>query len=197
MSERLLAKMTARGMNIENSGGGGTIRISSTDVAGGLGMGNLSRGAYLYGLAVYAGHDGVLVELERLAWMRAVDLAVENGWKVIRGKENLRNAARLALMEHVEPTIHFCSRCKGSGHTLNRSRMSIPCVKCEGKGNQVFSNVFLADQIGVDESAIRKTWLNRYERIHADLFEWRNEVLSHLWRQFGGKSIESENEEEI
>ncbi|RDH41568.1 hypothetical protein B9G39_27865 [Zooshikella ganghwensis] len=79
-----MTMMTAKGLDYEKAGNGclgGTPTLTMQDVAGALGMADISREAYLYGLLKYTDDKTVLHELDKLTQKAVILFALKQGWK--------------------------------------------------------------------------------------------------------------------
>jgi hypothetical protein len=136
-------------------GGGSTgDRLSRLEIAGLLS--GLNKAAMNLALAKYA----LDLDAERglIAHVRgyAAGLAVKEGWHIVKGRPVLCNMAALAVFEAVRP--NRCVRCSGRGVLGHRV-----CIRCNGSGYKALSGRKIAEGIGVDEAAYRRSWREKYE----------------------------------
>lgn len=94
-------------------------------------------------------------QLERLLYLRAIDLSIDNGWpKPPRGSERIRRMVQLAMLEHMNP---------GSVRVPTESgrRVLMP-----------WSGELRSLMLDMQPHAFRLRWAKCYEEIYQHLGEW-------------------------
>lgn len=182
--EKLLAKITAKGITITGEGFGGSVTISQTDVAGALSFANLDRMTYLYALFKFSGAVDIplLQQLYNHAYIRFAAMPQDRGWKLSKGRETFRNLVVLAINEHIDHGFNTCNQCKGAGVTSSQMQ----CKSCEGSGHKKPSSKLMADAIRVDRSNWVRVWSGRYDVVHKAITDINmdGKILGSLVRQF-------------
>lgn len=182
-SIRLLSKLTTQGMKLGGVGGGGSVEISSQDVAAALGMGNLSRMAYLVGVAKFA-DDGIaqgeLVHQVEASFRRD---CIRNGWK----QDHCRGIAELCVFELIWEGQ--CPHCHGRGSRwVHRddgvSQHWADCSSCKSTGRKRLTIRERAAISGISRTRFQADWEARVDRLLIDLWSAESEVLRHLVKQF-------------
>lgn len=146
-------------------------------------MAGLNRAERDYVYAYFGDESG---ELRLLAHVRywLADLAGRESWKVLPGRPLVCNLAAVAVFESVRPNV--CGCCRGTG-----VRMKLPpvhpwdyrtCHHCAGGGHMRLSNRRIAEAMGIDEAAFRRTWSGRYERAFGYVRSIESEVNSVIRR---------------
>lgn len=175
--ERLMAKMTARGLVISGGGFGGAVELSWTDVAAGLG--GLNRVTTELMRTMYLGdHRGdalVLAELRKFI----CEVAALNQVKVTPAV--VEGLAVLALFEVVNPPQ--CVPCSASGLVRLRGGGGQACQKCAGTG--------IGHRGAREQAAIagipRTTYDRHYARLAGQAYQecarWLDVGVRHLSRR--------------
>lgn len=188
---RMLARLTSKGAWFESPGratGGKRegVLVPSSEIAGALGMGNLSRPAYLLGLAVFADDNAAINRLVvAMAPMVEYRLASEGF-----GAERLRELCELAVVEVLWP--RRCPDCNGEGeisaaYTDVASRQYLvrwhACPRCAGGGRVSFTQRDAARVLGISHVGFRKGWQVRADIARAVIGELEAKLLDHVRRQ--------------
>lgn len=171
----LMAKMTPHGIVISGQGFGGTPAISAIDVAGALGMGRLSRPAYLFGLLKYTGDTAAASSVYRITTEQVEALATGEGWNV--SSHELAQLVGMAIRENMHAAV--CPACNGSGVVAAKE-----CGECHGIGRLATSNRERARLFGVPETTWRRQWRERADRCYRIVQAWDADVVRHLAWQF-------------
>lgn len=129
-------------------------RLSRAEIAGLLS--GLNEEAVNLALAKYAGDLSAERRLMSLVRLWAVDVALREDWKIVRGRPTVVNMAALAVFEVVRP--NRCKRCNGCGFVGNKV-----CLSCSGMTTKPLSGRSIAECLGIDEAAYRKLWKVRYD----------------------------------
>jgi hypothetical protein len=149
----VFAMQTTRAQSFGAPGGAPT--ITQGDAA--LYCKGMPRRWYLAGRLRWGLDLSVAEELERELWIAAVDLKIKERWRIpksLTGKHPLRNMAKLAIVETIEP-----SRFKYDDSWKLRAAM-----------------------VGVDNKPWHTTWSRRYERVYGELNDWANDGWRHVER---------------
>lgn len=128
-------------------------RLSRAEIAGLLS--GLNEEAVNLALAKYAGDLSAERRLMSLVRLWAVDVALREGWKIVRGRPTVVNLAAIAVFEVVRP--NRCKKCKGTGFVRIKQ-----CVSCAGSGYKLISGSAIAEAILIDKSNYSRTWEGRY-----------------------------------
>lgn len=174
-----LAMMTPHGLDVDHVPGG-VAKLTALDVAGACGMAGLTKGENALLLAMYCGDMEALRQAELTLYLRAVDIAIDRDWKVVRGKEYLRGVCQLAIAEVVGS--HRCRACNGT--KFNKHHKT--CRRCDGSGMEKKpSGRAMAGYIGMPKTTWWATWENRYERVLRELQGWHDsgvrKITASLW----------------
>lgn len=182
--EKLLAKITAKGITITGEGFGGSVTISQTDVAGALSFSGIDRMTYLYALFKYVDANDIelLKQLYNHVYIHLATMPQKNGWELTKGKETFRNIVILALNEHINPNFNTCKQCLGTGLTPNQ----LNCKSCDGSGHKKPSPQKMADAARIDRSNWVRVWAARYEIVHKSISDINMDakILGSLVQQF-------------
>ena len=173
----MLAKMTPHGPQITGEGFGGFQKLTMMDIAGALGMGNLDRSAYLFGILKYCGDHNALRPLDRIVRGHVAQIGKLEGWMLTDAE--IVCLARLSLIEHIHSSV--CDRCNGSCQIAAKA-----CDKCHGCGRLPMSNRRRAEVAGIPRESWRRSWQVRAARCYEFVSRWEADVAAHLERQFGG-----------
>lgn len=175
--ERLLAKMSVRGLAITGGGFGGVVELSWTDVAAGLGgldrvTTELLRTMYLDD---HRGDALVLAELRRVIREIAGRHEVKVTEPVVAG------LAVLVMFEVINPPQ--CGPCSSTGLIRHRGGIIRTCDKCCGTG---IGQRGIREQAGI--AGLKKdTFNNKYSRVaavaYAECSRWLDQGLRHLSRR--------------
>jgi len=196
---RMLARLTSKGAWFEASGGGQGVKregmlVPSSEIAGALGMGDLSRAAYYLGLAIFADDNSAVNKLV-LAMSPAVEYQLaESGFPADR----LRALCELAVVEVLWP--RRCSDCNGEGvytapYTLcvghGYQVAAHRCDRCSAKGRVSFTQRDAAKVIGISQVGFRKAWITRANVARAVLASLEDQLLAHVRAQMVDDWFES------
>lgn len=172
----LLAMMTPHGVEIGHAHGG-IAKLTGIDVAGAMGMADISQGEQQLMLAMYCGDLEALRQLEYSIYLKAVDIAIAKGWKVVRGKEYLRGVCQLAICEIVGH--NRCRKCNGT--KFNKDHKS--CRRCEGSGmEKPVSGNQKADYIDMPRTTWHPVWDGRYVVVLGELQRWHDRACIRISR---------------
>lgn len=194
---RLLAKLTARGLRIDGGvGGGAPVTISAEDVAGALGMGNLSPEAQLVGRAKFCDDNRAQLELAGWVQTRFHRRCKANGWKT----DYCEGIAQLCVFELVWP--YRCPHCNGRGHVWIQqperaggedgeqeapARLVdrlVECGRCKGTGQGRMTVRDRAAVAQITKSRFAETWAARADEMLGEVEGLADQAIRHLWRQF-------------
>lgn len=186
-ARRRLARLTTKGAWFEVGGAGGGagdgVLIPSSEIAAALGMGSLSRRAYLLGLAVWAQDERAALQLI-LAMSPALEYRLAMAG---HSADRLFSLCHLAVFEFVNPKS--CSACSGEGwvrasafdqSTKRLAYKTVPCEVCGGKGRVSRSQRECASFIGVSRAQYRNRWEERVVMAREILSQAEVEVLIHV-----------------
>ncbi|QQX80839.1 hypothetical protein JK628_02905 [Shewanella sp. KX20019] len=123
---KLFAMMGCRGANISGMPRGGKPSLTSEDISGALGMGNLDEGAYLIGRAKWL--DDQQAGLKLYEALKKLFMAKH---KV--NETRATGLARLALFDVL--WFKTCPTCKGGGDHFNDEKLLVTCERCGGVGS--------------------------------------------------------------
>jgi hypothetical protein len=136
-----------------------------TTEAGGV-LSGLSDEAMDYAMARYVGDTGAQPRLFYAAYLRTVDVAIRERWKLPRGEEMLRKLTLVALFELMN--CKPCPLCDGEGFVgVNL------CMGCEGTGKACLPCVAVAKAVGRSEKQFHEVWKPRYRLVVRELWWWQ------------------------
>jgi len=115
-------------------------------------------------LAKYRDDEAAERALRAHVRLYAVGLALEEQWKITKGRPIVCNMGALAVFEVISPGC--CRRCNGTGMVFNHA-----CNTCNSSGYKPASGRAKAKFVGVDEKQWRQVWNQRYERIYRYLLD--------------------------
>jgi len=155
-------------------------RLAGVEVAGLLA--GLDNQTMNFALAKYLGDEQA--ERMLLAQVRvwAVGVAVNEGWRIVRGRPCVLNMAAIAVFEAVRP--NQCRRCHGNKFVGGKV-----CGCCHGSGIGKLSTASIAEAIGVDKSNYVRVWRGRYQQCYDYVQELDYKVLSSLNKNYREKPI--------
>jgi len=173
----LLALLTARNNKFERMPTGIPL-ITQQDIATALGH-IRHRTASLLLRVKYAQQHEFMQDLDRLIWLKIVDLWMENKWPYPKnkiGKEFRRDMGRMALAETIWP--HTCLVCFGRGQIVVQKRrlrgrkrrrigQVVECVNCKGKGARRPNDKLRARMMGMPYTTWLHTWASVYRDVQA------------------------------
>lgn len=171
----LLVLLTARTNKFERMPTGVPL-LTQQDIAAALGR-IQHRIASLLLRVKYAHQYDFMMELDRLIWLKVVDLWMERGWPYPKhkiGQEFRRDMGRMALAETIWP--HTCPWCQGVGSmTIQRRRLRgrkrkqigavVMCDGCKGKGIRKPSDRQRAKLMGMPYTTWIHTWSPVYREV--------------------------------
>lgn len=175
-----MAMMTAKGLNYEKAGKGivgGIPTLTAQDVAGALGMADISREAYLYGLLKYTEDKKVIHELDKLTQHAVILFALKQGWREPFPDDKKRSLffflqmGRLLINELVGENL--CGTCDGSG-TYKHKKFMRKCTCDDGRRPMKKSEQ--AKFCGVHYDTWRNKWFDRYQKCLEHFQMWDNEI---------------------
>lgn len=175
----LLAKLTAGAVKLDGGGRGGAPELAGVEAAGLLF--GLSEEATALALYRYAGHQGLEHVLFYEAYLRVVDLAAADAWKIPQGEELLRKLTKCALFELLGTGV--CKRCGGAAEVVAVADGVIKrdvCGGCHGTGRQRLLDGQVARVVGRSERQYRDTWKSRYHDVVLELWRWSNALECEL-----------------
>ena len=179
MSNEILARLNPLSVHFGDTGGGWG-EFTPLDLAAALGMGNLSRTAYLLALVKFAGFADLVPELERRAYGEILELFHKND--IERG-EYFDAMAKAALYEVVDWNI--CPKCLGLGEVrAPKVKGLVACKKCDGSGKVFPSNRELAKRCGIPKTTFINKYRKQYDRMVNQLEDLITEIEAHLKRYY-------------
>lgn len=165
-----LTFLTPKGIKICQSGGRQRI-LKWEDVAAALGMGNLSKEAYLLGRAKYC-HDAPASKgLIDIITDRSSRLITQRKWKSKRDVSF--DLAKVACLEAL--SNQNCEYCHGTGIILDN-----PCEHCGGRGRARVPEASKYAMANMDKRNWQRRWRSRYEEIYQMLVNAEDELAHHL-----------------
>ena len=188
---RMLARLTSKGAWFESPGratGGKRegLLVPSSEIAGALGMGGLSRPAYLLGLAAFADDNAAINRLVvAMVPMLEYRLAAAGF-----GSERVRELCELAVVEVLWP--RRCPDCNGEGefsapYTDVASCQYLVrwqrCARCAGGGRVAFTHRDAAKVLGISLRGYQKAWQGRADIARSVIGELEAKLLDHVRRQ--------------
>ena len=184
-AEMLFAKMTAKGVNLNGTGGGGGVgMITGNDVAAALGMGNLPKLAYFIARLKLCVDESVRPQLTLEVNRLIATLFYEHKWKS-PFDDNERTAHFFGKMGQIaidEVVGVRCSTCGGRG-----KHKGVIHKACHGTGIKNLSAYKISDRVGVNESTWRRTWASRYDELTRQLYGAFWEGYYHALEHMGAK----------
>lgn len=176
-AEMLMAKMTAKGLNISGGGFGGRVELSWTDVAGALGglervPTELLRTMYL---GDHRGDDLVLGELRKFIAACAQDNKIKVTAGVVEG------LAVLAMFEVVNPP--HCTACNGVGQVRLRAGVIRVCERCAGSGYGARGSREQSAIAGIPRTTYDRNYSWLAGRAYLECSRWLMAGLNHLSRR--------------
>lgn len=187
-SPAILSRMASKTMIPNGEGFGGFAALSQTDVAHGL-VG-LPGGPAALMRAMYGGDtsDLNMRALYIWSWQSAVDLAIQHGWNVPKGRETYKTLAARACDELVYPRLTHCPHCNGAGKVHpNGHNPEGSCRLCNETGKRSICDDEMAALIGVTVDEWQRTWAMRYMRIFARLLEWHSQGCANVNRRLSSE----------
>lgn len=133
----------------------------------------------------YAGDERSMPKICYQAWIQAVDVFNQHGWKVTKAKHGplIRNMGVMALEETLARKP--CKCCGGSRYELNGQW----CSCCEGAGlaRDPFSDKKRAETVGMAYTTWVSTWRSRYIIVRKHIGQWVSEKDSQIWEGLRGQ----------
>ncbi|MCG8004680.1 MAG: hypothetical protein JAY88_14670 [Candidatus Thiodiazotropha lotti] len=151
---RLIAKGTAQHINPASIGRATSGEGITAALAAGMCAG-MPRDWWLAARLKWADDWSGIKDLELYLWISAVDIAIEKGWKVPKGREYLRKMARLAIFEMAAP-MQF------------KQENGIDC------------DAGRAEFLGMDKSRYSRVWGERYEMVKRALDTMTSDAFQYL-----------------
>lgn len=149
-------------------------RLHWQDVAGALGMGELSQEAYLLARAKYCHEIPASEKLQKVMTQKCVQLIARRKWK---SQRNL--APTLAKVACYEVLSHQrCKVCRGTG-VLYKSI----CEHCDGSGRERIPEAHKYQMANIDKRNWQRRWRARYEEVYLMLVAAEDELEAHLAAQ--------------
>lgn len=172
-AERLMTKMTARGVSISGVGGGGMVHISAVDVAAALAFANVGHDAERLVRCMYCGDtgnkpllDAALVHVGRKVCKRH-GLCLSVAPKLVNlALDELRGGSR-------------CSSCAGRGLV----GMKV-CQSCEGSGLRAMTDSARARLLGLPRSTFVDTYRAAADAVYGHIADLEQRALRALVQQF-------------
>lgn len=162
MSTEVLARLNPKSINFSGNIGGGRGDDSPLDVAAALGMGKLSREAYLLALCKFSGFDDVYPEL--FGWVKEYALNQRMRINPKKGSLYLEDIVKTALDNSIEWDI--CHWCNGTGEKRDiRKKGLSTCGKCSGSGKLKPTVLEIAKQAGIPRSTFKDTYKKEYDEL--------------------------------
>lgn len=144
------------------------------DVAGALGMGDLSQEAYLLARAKYC-HDLSASEvLQQVMTKKCAQLIARRKWKSQRNLAPI--LARVACFEVLSHQL--CPVCRGTGVLYKET-----CEFCGGIGRERVPEAHKYQMANIDKRNWQRRWRSRYDEIYLMLISAEDELEAHLSAQ--------------
>lgn len=144
------------------------------DVAGALGMGELSEEAYLLARAKYCHEIPASEKLQKVMTKKSTQLITRRKWK---SKRNLGPIlARVACFEVL--SHQRCPVCRGTGVLYKET-----CEFCDGVGRERVPEAHKYEMANIDKRNWQRRWRERYEEIYQMLIAAEDELEAHLSAQ--------------
>lgn len=185
--------MTAKGMDYEKAGKGaigGIPTLTAQDVAGALGMADISREAYLYGLLKYTEDKTVIHELDKLTQQAVILFALKQGWKEPFPGDKKRSLffflqlGRLVINELVGENL--CGTCDGTG-VYRHKKLTRKC-SCDN-GRRPMRKAEQAKFCSVHYNTWNTKWLERYNACVNEFQKWDVEIINALSKKLNDFQI--------
>lgn len=175
----ILAMLSAKTVNLEGSGQGGSREITPQIVAAALC--GLNEEVILYAQVKFAGDESGLGALARLQRKQTIKAAER--WRMISSEspKTISRLSILALNESLHP--RHCKRCNGSGKLNNDG----PCVRCEGTGNpKEFGFKLLGSLLSVSEHRAKTYWRDRLREEQGLYLDYEQTISDKMKRELKG-----------
>ena len=180
--QRMLSRCNAKTGQYKGVTGGGKREVIPADAW--AAMAGADKLGQLLAKRIWMHDETGDAQIERLAYLKAVDIAIAEGWKVPKGREYVRHMTRLALRELIDP--ERCPACKGTCQEWDAAALRAKsCGVCGGTGRVRIDDSKRAKAVGMDKSRWSRVWRKRYETIHADLSARINAALRHAEKKLG------------
>ncbi len=174
MAQNEILKMLAvSAVNVDRVPGGGVPTLVASDVAAMLA--GASRQVMMLAYAKYLQDQQSLVLLASHVYCWSADLAVNEQWRITRGRPIVRNMSHLAVAESIHPNV--CLKCCGRGFVRARG-----CGSCQGSGYKSISDCGRAKVIGVSKSTFHECWRDRYQQIYGYLQQLESDLSITLYK---------------
>ena len=177
----LLKMLSAKGINIEDTGGGGIPELTPQMVSGALGYGELSDHARLYYRIKWCYENNLKKKLWRGVKYEVNDLAEYENWH--GGMKIIPLLVHTAMMEALEEKTR-CKSCMGTGAEVINSKIS-ECQRCEGTGYKPYSKRHISRMIGIDHRNFSRVWYDRYNRVLTIFYGFEHEVDTAIRTKLG------------
>lgn len=167
---RLMARMTAHGVQIRGDCGGGTPAwFTVSDIAACCAGLPALDGDLL--LAKYTGDQRAALK----AIGPVTDLLLKAGCE----RAQLCATVALAIVTGNEK----CKRCKGRAHVLNRKAVVVQCDQCDGSGLRRVTYAEMARAVGLDRHTFDRKCRDAMDKVIARLQGLETSALLHVWRR--------------
>lgn len=170
---RALSRLSPGTVSIEPSIGGQPAYTSS-DVAGACAA--MDDMQWQVNALKWAGQKRELPRLFYSLYQEVIEIALQEGWRVPRGKEHLRWMTMMAIYENVDPRP--CRTCRGTQYVQGRA-----CTTCDATGIRRVQEKEKAAALGMSPQAFEKSWSHRYEMIFRRVHYAEQEGLREAARQ--------------
>ena len=162
---------------------GGVPQLTALDIAGAIGMSNMTD-LQSYLLRVKYAMDFGCYDKLRYRWMaRVVDHAVHEGWKAQKGTPRILPMAIFTLIEHLG--WNACPSCHGAAE-LVVDEVKVACETCLGTGKQYRSGRWIARHVlDVHPSTYQQTWFDRFNWCRGDLSQIEENAVRKLRYRVG------------
>ena len=173
-----MAKLAGKSnFKIERTSGGNMDGLTAHEIS--AACAGLRRDCYLLALALYVQDYSGLNELTGGVIGYTHRIARQNNWRIPKDSQIVQNMALLSIDEIVFAHEHKCKFCTNGFIYLNNGDVD-PCKHCKGNPHGHMSIRDRADNIGVNESNMRRNWSAKYEVIHRHVLNMRNKAWDHI-----------------
>lgn len=153
----VLKMLSPSAINPGKLNAGGKAELTQADVAAMLT--GAPRPVMLLAYAKEVQDKKSIIQLASHVYSWAVDIAVQEEWKIKRGQAIIRNVSHLAVAEAIAPNV--CLVCYGNRHTGNKL-----CKNCNGSGHKYPTHKDRAVEIGIARSKYYDVWRDRYQCVY-------------------------------
>ena len=180
--QRMLARCNAKTGSYKVMSAGGKREIVPADAL--AAMSGADKLGSLLAARLWMLDTSADAQIERLAYLRAIELAVSGKWRIPKGREYVRRMTRLAIRELTDP--ERCPACQGSCQQWNADKLEAqPCSHCGGTGRVRMNDSKRAAAVEMDPSRWSRVWRTRYESIHAAIDNAVTEAINHAAKRLG------------